>query len=129
MATEERIKELEKKVEKLSYIHAISDKFGTYQSLCKDAEILMFFLANKEQKRRYCELIDNFTGKGWGRSTVETHLHKLTERRILERTSLPGEYQITYDMSRDLDMLVHYLIGDSLYRLAKKSWKNNDYIY
>ena len=127
MATEERIKELEKKVEELSYIHGISDKFGTYQSLCKDAEILMFFLANKEQKRRYCELIDNFTGKGWGKSTIEKHLHDLTEHGILKRTHLPGEYEISYDLSGDMDLLVHYLVGDSLYRLAKKSWEKEDY--
>ena len=127
MATEERIKELEKKVEELSYVHEISAKFGTYLSLCKDAEILMFFLANKEQKRRYCELIDNFTGKGWGRSTIEKHLRDLTKHGILKRTHLPGEYEIAYDMSRDMDMLVHYLVGDSLYRLAKKSWEKEDY--
>ena len=129
MATEERIKELEKKVEELSYIRGISDKFGTYQSLCKDAEILMFFLANKEQKRRYCELIDNFTGKGWGRSTIEKHLRDLTEHGILRRTHLPGEYEVNYDLSRDMDLLVHYLVGDELYRLAKKSWKKEDYRY
>jgi hypothetical protein len=129
MDYESKIKELEKKVEELSFIHGISDKFGTYQSLCKDAEIIMFFLANTGHKRRYIELIDNFTSKGWSRSTTEVHLHKLTKYGILKRTRLPGEYEIEYNMSRDMDMLVHYLIGDSLYRLAKKSWEKEDYQY
>jgi hypothetical protein len=129
MDYETRIKELEKKVKELSFIHGISDKFGTYHSLQKDAEIIMFFLANTGYKRRYIELIDNFTSKGWGRSTIETHLHKLTKHGILKRTNLPGEYSVDFDLSRDMDMLVHYLIGDSLYRLAKKSWENKDYLY
>jgi len=30
-------------------------------------------------------------------------------------------------MSDDMDMLVHYLIGDSLYNLARESWEKNDY--
>ncbi len=124
-----RIKELEKKVEELSFIHGICDKFGNYQSLCKDSEIVLFFLNNKENKRRYCELIDNFTGKRWGKSTVEAHLHNLTKRGIIRRTHLPGEYEIAYDMSQDADLLIRYLVGDSLYRLAKKSWEKKDYRY
>ena len=123
MTTEDEIKKLEKQVDELSYIHGICDKFGTYQSLRKDAEIVMFFLNNKDNKRRYCELIDNFTDKRWGKSTVETHLHNLIKRRILEKTNLPGEYILSSDVSTDMDMLVHYLIGDSIYKLARKSWE------
>jgi hypothetical protein len=126
---EMRIKELEQKVEELSFIHGICDKFGTYQSLQKDVDIVMFFLNNDGNKRRYIEVVDNFTGKGWGRSTIEKHLRDLTERGILRRTHLPGEYEVNYDLSRDMDLLVHYLIGDSLYRLAKKSWEKEDYRY
>ena len=129
MTTEERIRELEKKVEELSFIRGISDVFGSYRSLQKDAEIILFFLANKEHKRRYIEVIDNFTGKGWGKSTIEKHLSDLTIRGILKRTHLPGEYEIAHNMSRDMDTLIHYLVGDSLYRLAKKSWEKGDYRY
>jgi hypothetical protein len=127
MDEENRIKELEKQVEELSYIHGICDKFGTYQSLKKDADIILFFLSNPEKKRRYIEVIDNFTG--WGRSTIETHLRNLTRRGILEKTHLPGEYELAQDMSRDMDTLVYYLVGDSLYRLARKSWEKKEYLY
>jgi hypothetical protein len=129
MNEEDRIKELEKKVEELSYIHGICDKFGSYQSLCKDAEIINFFLINPEHKRRYIELINNFTHQGWAKSTIEKHLSGLTKKRILWRTHLPGEYVINDDMSKDMDLLVQYLIGGSLYRLAKKSWEKSDYRY
>ena len=81
----------------------------------------MFFLANAENKRRYIEVIDNFTDKEWGKSTIEKHLRDLTEHSILKRTNLPGEYEINYDLSKDMDLLIHYLVGDSLYRLGKKS--------
>lgn len=126
---EMRIKDLEKQVEKLSFIHGICDKFGTYQSLQKDVDIVMFFLNNDGHRRRYIELINRFTSKGWGRSTIEKHLRDLTEHGILKRTHLPGEYEVNYDLSRDMDLLVHYLVGDSLYRLAKKSWEKEDYRY
>jgi len=129
MTTEDEIKKLEKKVEELSYIHGICDKFGTYQSLQKDVEIIMFFLNNSGHKRRYIEVIDNFTDKRWGKSTIEKHLRDLTERGILKRTHLPGEYELDYDLSRDMDLLIHYLVGDSLYRLAKKSWEKRDNQY
>jgi len=131
MSVEEeiRIKDLEKQIEELSFIHGICDKFGSYLSLRKDVDIVMFFLVNAENKRRYVEIIDNFTGKGWGRSTIEKHLRDLTAHGILKRTHLPGEYEIAYDLSRDMDLLIHYLIGDSLYRLAKKSWEKEEYRY
>jgi len=126
---EQRIKDLEKQVEELSFIHGICDKFGTYQSLRKDAEIIMFFLSNEGHKRRYIELINRFTCKGWGKSTIERHIQDLKGNAIIRRTCLPGEYEIAYDLSRDMDLLIHYLVGDYLYRLAKKSWEKEDYRY
>ena len=125
---EMRIKELEKQIEQLSFVRGINDKFGSYKSLKKNAEIVMFFLASSENKRRYVEVIDNFKGM-WGKSTIEKHLSDLTKKGILSRTHLPGEYEVAYDMSRDMDMLVQYLIGSSLYNLAKKSWEKKDYRY
>ena len=123
-----RIKELEKKVEELSFVRGITDKFGTYVSLQKDADIILFFLANPEHKRRYIEVIKNYTGK-WSSSTIEAHLHNLTKRGILSKTRLPGEYEIAYNLSNDMDLFVQYLVGASLYNLAKKSWEKKDYHY
>ena len=129
MNEETRIKELEKKVEELSYIHGIADRFGSFQSLRKDAEIVMFFLSNPGFKRRYIELINEFQYKGWATSTIEKHLHNLTKRGVLNRTRLPGEYEVTDNLSKDMDLLVQHLVGDSLYSLAKKSWEKKDYLY
>ena len=126
---EMRIKDLEKQVEELSFIHGICDKFGTYQSLCKDTEIIMFFLSNEGHKRRYIELINRFTCEGWGKSTIERHIQDLKGNQIIRSTDLPGEYEIANNLSKDMDSLVHYLVGESLYRLAKKSWEKRDYQY
>jgi len=126
---EMRIKELEEQVEQLTFIHGICDKFGTYQSLCKDAEIIMFFLESKEQTRRYIEVVNYFKPRMWSTSTIERHLRILKKNMVLVKGDLPGEYRLDRDMSEDVDSMLHYVIGDSLYRLAKKYWGENDYGY
>ena len=123
MNEEDRIKDLEKQVEKLSFVRGISDKYGSYKSLQKDAEIIMFFLANTGHKRRYIELINEFQYKGWAKSTIEKHLSNLTKKGVLNRTSLPGEYEVADNLSNDMDLLVQHLVGDSIYKLARKSWE------
>lgn len=121
-----KIQDLEKKVEELSYIHGICDAFGSYQALNKDAQIIMFFLATEDRTKRYIEIVDKFTARGWGVSTIENHLRHLKEKGILTKGDLPGEYRLEYDMAEDVDTLLHYLLGD-LYRLGKTSWGSKDY--
>ena len=121
---EQRIKELEKQVKDLTHVRGIVDAFGSYKSLKKDAEIIQFFLRKENNFARWIEVVTYFTQYGWAKSTIESHLRNLKRKRILTDGALPGEYKLHEYLSKDMDLLVQWLVESEIYDLAKKSWEN-----
>ena len=123
---EERIKELEKKIKDLEFVHGLCDKFGSYKSIKKDAELIFFFITKTDQVARWIEIIDAFKQKGWAKSTIENHLRNLFDKGVLVKGNLPGEYRLHRDLSYDMDILASFILG-KIYELGKKTWENKRY--
>jgi len=121
---ENQIKNLEKQIEQLKFIRGITDKFGTFQSLKKDIELINYFLQKENCTRRYIELITYFERLGWSKSTVEHHLRHLHQVGVLEGGAFLGEHKLCEDVSSDMDLLIQILIGEDIYSQAKRAWKD-----
>ena len=123
---EKYVKELEKQVRDLSFVHGVCDRFGSYLSLKKDVELIWFFLRKKDHVARWVEVIHVFMRRGWAKSTVENHLRNLLRIGVLVKGGLPGEYVLDRSLSEDMDELARWVLGD-IYRLARESWRNKVY--
>ena len=120
---EKIIKELEKQVKDLEFVHGLCDKFGSYKSVKKDAEILWFFYNKEKHMARWIEIIRAFKQRGWAKSTTENHLNTLCKQHMLVKGDLPGEYKLNREISFDMGRLARWLLGD-IYSLAIKNLEN-----
>ena len=123
---ENRIKELEKQVKDLEFVRGLCDKFGSYKSLKKDAEMIYYFVKKEKHLARWIEIMRAFKQRGWAKSTIENHLHNLSKRYILVKGDLPGEYKLNLDISADMDELAKWVLGD-IYEMAKRNWEKKGY--
>ena len=57
------------------------NKYGTYQSLKKDAELLFFFIHRPDEEIRQKNIIIYFSS--WSPKTVRRHLKRLVEKKII----------------------------------------------
>lgn len=105
----------------------IFNKWGTYRSLQKDAEIVKYFIKRPEQDIRQKTIIEKFKGK-MAPITVRKHLYNLVEKGILEENpQYPGTYAfVPYHYRRmgiDMDRLVKTIVGQDIYDIAVTIWK------
>ena len=118
---------LEDEVKNLGIVHGIVDKFGSYKSLQKNCELILFFLRKDRHKARWIEVIKYFMNKGWTKSTIENHLRILSKNNILIKGDLPGEYMLNKDQTFSMDILARWILGSEVYELVKNSWKSKDF--
>ena len=117
------IRYLKKKIKDLEFVHGLCDKFGSYKSVQKDAEILWFFYNKEKHLARWIEIITAFKQRGWAKSTIENHLNTLCKQHMLVKGDLPGEYKMNREIADDMDRLAEWLLG-YIYILAKKTSEN-----
>lgn len=105
------------------------NKYGTYQSLKKDAELLYFFIYKPDEEIRQKNIIIYFSK--WSPKTVRRHLKRLVEKKVITESSdfcgthifHPGYHR---GMAVDMDSLARVILGDELYMLAKSCWEINE---
>jgi len=108
----------------------IFNKWGTYQSLQKDVDIVRYFMERVDQKIRQKTVIENFKG-AMTPKTCRDHLYKLVNKNVLhEDQSFKGTYflpsksksgsNIYYDHEIILDVnnVIKLILGKSIYDLA-----------
>lgn len=104
----------------------IFNKWGTFQSLQKDAQLVKYFLARPETDVRQKTIIEHFKGE-MSAKTVREHLKKLVKKGILDENPLyrgtyvfvPSNYR---RMGVDMDKLVRAIVGEDIYELARAIW-------
>ena len=118
------LEKLEDKVKNLVIVHGIVDKFGSYKSMQKNCELILFFLRKERHKARRIEVIRYFMNLGWKKSTIENHLCILSKNSILVKGDLRGEYMLNKDQGLDMDVLARWILGSEIYEMVMHSWKN-----
>jgi hypothetical protein len=102
------------------------NKIGSYKSLQKDAQLLIFFMQHTSEILRQKQVIEHFKGK-MSAKTVRIHLYNLVHKGIIEEDSkFKGSYRFYPEMFEglgiDVDKLVCLIVGEDLYQLARKIW-------
>ena len=102
------------------------NKYGTYQSLKKDVELLSFFIYKPNEEIRQKNIIIHFSS--WSPKTVRRHLKRLVEKKIItESSDFRGTYIFRPGYHRsitvDMDSLASVILGDKLYMLTKSCWE------
>ena len=108
-------------------IEYVFSRYGTYQSLQKDAEIMRFFLENQRERIRQKTVIDRFKGLMTPK-TVREHLYRLVEKGLLEEVpDFKGTYMFFpmgfREFAVDMDRLVRVLVGQEIYDCALVMYK------
>jgi len=118
---------LEEELKNLGLVRGIVDKFGSYKSLQKNCELILFFQKKDRHRARRAEVIKYFMDKGWKKSTIENHIRTLSKNNILIKGDLPGEYILNKDQGLDMDILTKWILGSEIYEMVKHSWKNKEF--
>jgi|GEM_PF-4130742 len=111
-------------------IKEMFNKWGTYQSLQKDALIVRYFLDKVDQRIRQKTIIENFKGD-MDPMTCRKHLYKLVNKNVLqEDQSFKGTYflpsksksdpnnYLDHEIVLDVNNIIKLIMGKSIYDLA-----------
>ncbi len=103
----------------------IFNRWGTYQSLQKDLDIVKFFMERPEEKIRQKTIIQHFEGK-MSAKTVREHLYRLAEKQILKWNVFKETYiffpKRYRDLGMDMDILLRAITWKEVYDLAQCIW-------
>jgi len=108
----------------------IFNKWGTYQSLEKDAMIVDYFLKqlNKSDKFIRQKTLVNHFKDDMSPKTCRVHIYRLLDKMILfEHPDFRGAYQIDPEYAKALwntcDQLIGAVMSSEICNLARNRWK------